>query len=271
MDRESRIPRIRMKKFILPLLFLSSVSFAALRTDDIIITNLPPLECVQTDANGKLVTTGAPCGEGEGSSSVFTASFSNGNSTTIEIGAAGVWKAVGALSFEAAYTNGTPIGSTITFTGWASPLPLTNSWLGPTLNTEAVNYPAVAGTVSFLLSAQSATESDTASLTHTFVNRRFWGTSSEASGYTESDVEALSNELSNSKAKTFSVTAETGEYILWASPVRLGTVTFFAGGFEGGFGSPATVSITNASGYTENFYVYRSAHPGLGTVNLVTQ
>lgn len=259
-----------MKKLFTFFLFaMLGTVHGAMRTDDIIVSNLSPMQCVQTDANSKLITTGSACGSG--GTVIFTATLSDGNSTTVEIGAAGVWKAIGALSFTASYTNGTPIGSTVTFSGWASSLPLTNSWLGPTTNTEAVNYPAIAGTVSFLLSARSSSQTATNTLTHTFVNNRFYGTTTVASGFTEADIEALTTELSNSKAKTFTLTAGASQYLAWASPTRLGTVTFFAGGFEGGFVSPETVSVTNPSGYTENYYIYRSVHTNLGTVNLVTQ
>lgn len=258
-----------MKKLMMVLMIFAGSAHGAFKTDQLTVTGLIPGGCVQATAAGLLEATGSACGSGGGSS--FTATLADGNSASVEIGAAGVWKAVGALSFTATYSNGTPIGSTVTFSGWGSSLPLTNSWAGPTLNSEAVNYPAVAGTVVFSLASQTASSSDTDTLTHTFINRRFWGPSTVASGYTEANVEALSNELSNVIAKTFSVTAGSGEYIVWASPVRLGTVTFFAGGFEGGFGSPETVSITNASGYTENYYVYRSVNSNLGVVNLVTQ
>jgi hypothetical protein len=134
-----------------------------------------------------------------------------------------------------------------------------------------VSYPAVAGTVVFTLNSRKGAETDSDSITHTFVNNRFYGVTTVSSGFTEANVEAATSELSNSKAKTFSTTAGSGEYLIWATPTRLGTVTFAVGGFEGGYLSPETVSITNASGFTENYYVYRSVNSNLGTVNIVTQ
>ena len=144
-------------------------------------------------------------------------------------------------------------------------------YVGPTTNTEAVAYPAaVAGTRAFALTATDGTDNSTSTITYTFVNRRFWGVSTKASGYTEADVEGLAGtELSNSGSKSFSSTTAAGEYIIWASRTALGTRTFTVGGFEGGFQAPETVSITNASGFTENYYVYRSTNSGLGTVNVV--
>ncbi len=258
-----------MKKLLLSLLLVAGMAEAAFKTDQLTVTGLIPGGCVQADSNGLLQTTGSACGSGGGSS--YTATLADANSATIEIGAAGVWKAVGALSFTATYQNGTPIGSTVTFTGWGASLPLTNSWAGPTLNTEAVNYPAVAGTVTFNLASQSSSASDTDALVHTFVNRRFWGVSTVSGSYTEADVEGLAGtELSNSVVKTFSVSPGSGQYIVWSSPSRLGPIEFFVGGFPGGFLGPETVSITNASGYTENYYVYHSVNSNLGSTSVTT-
>lgn len=197
------------------------------------------------------------------------ASFSDALSSTIEIGA-GTWKAIGAITFTATYTNGPATGGYVSKSGWSN-LNMTNSYLGPTSNAEAVSYPAVAGTVQFTLNATNGTDSPTSVITHTFYNRRFWGVSTVTSGFTEADVEGFaSNELSNSKAKTFTVAPGAVEYIVFAYPSRLGTATFTVGGFEGGFNPPETVSITNASGYTENYYVYRSANPNLGSTSVTT-
>lgn len=210
--------------------------------------------------------------EGEVDISLFVpfdiASFSDGNSLTQEIGV-GTWKAIGALSFTATYTAGPATSSTVTYSGWSAlPMGGTN-FQGPTLSVQSVSYPSVAGTVVFTLNSAKGSQSDTATITHTFVNKRFWGVTTVASGFTESDVESLSgSELSNSISKTFNVTAGSSEYIVYAYPSRLGTATFTVGGFEGGFNSPETVSITNASGYTEDYYVYRSVNSALGSTTV---
>lgn len=205
----------------------------------------------------------------QGTSFTFEiASFSDGNSSTIEIGT-GVWKAAGDISFTATYSNGPPIGSTVTITGWSA-LPMSGAGLvGPTASVASLDHPSVAGTRVFTLSATDGTDNDTAAITHTFVNRRFWGVSTTASGFTEGDVEGLAGtELSNSKTKTFSVTPGSGEYIVFAYPSRLGTATASVNGFEGGFNSPETVSVTNGFAFTENFYVYRSVVSNLGATTV---
>ena len=209
----------------------------------------------------------------QGTSFSFTINtFTDNQASTVEMGtASGQWLAAGSMSFSATYNNGPPIGSTVTHTGWSA-LPMTGSFLGPTVSVAIASYPATPGSKTWTLSAQKGSETDTDVITINFYNYRFWGTTIAASGYTEAIVEGIGNsELSNSKAKTFSVTAGTNEYIIWASPTRLGTVTFTVGGFEGGFNSPDTVSLTTPSGYTENFYVYRSANHSLGSTTVTTE
>jgi hypothetical protein len=208
-------------------------------------------------------------------SAVYNASFtfaiatftSTLGTTTVEIGT-GTWKAIGSFTLSATYSNGPAISGYVTHTGWSTLYMGGVGFIGPTTNTEAVTYPAVGSTKVLTLHASDSETTVTSNLTYSFYNRRFWGVSSSTS-LTESEIEALTNELSNSKAKTFTVTANTGEYIYFAYPLRLGTATFTVGGFEGGFESPTTVSVTNSSSYTENYYVYRSTNSGLGATTVV--
>jgi hypothetical protein len=201
------------------------------------------------------------------------ASFTDSLSSTALI-STGTWKAVGALSFTASYTNGPATGGSVSMSGfgnsWGSSLTLTNTYQGPTVNTEVVNYPAAPGTASFTLSATDGSDNDTEVLYRYFYNYRFWGVTTDLSGFTEADVEGLAgSELSNSRAKSFTVAPSAGQYILYAYPTRLGAATFTIGGFEGGFEAAETVSITNSGGYTENYYVYRSINSGLGSTTVV--
>lgn len=197
------------------------------------------------------------------------ASFGDSLSSTQEIGS-GVWKTAGAITFSASYTNGPPTSSTITYSGWSN-LVMTTPFTSK-VSAQAVNYPAVSGTVVFTLNSSKSAESATQTITHTFVNRIFYGVTTVSSGYTEANVEALAGtDLQDSKSKTFSVSPGASEYILFAYPTRLGTATFTVGGFEGGFQSPVTVSVTNASGYTENYYAYRSTNLNLGSTTVVAQ
>lgn len=203
----------------------------------------------------------------EGTTFLFSiASFSDSQSTPQLIGS-GQWKAIGEISFTASYTNGPPTSAYISKSGWSN-LTLSSPYTS-IVSAEAVNYPSVASYVLFTLNAAKSSESDTETQYVYFYNYIWYGVSTVASGYSEADVEGLANNtISNTKGRSFTVEPITGEYIIYALPTRLGTVTFWVGGFEGGFQSPETVSVTNTSGYTEDYYVYRSTNSGLGSTTV---
>lgn len=98
-----------------------------------------------------------------------------------------------------------------------------------------------------------------------FANKRYWGVGTvDASGIDDAFVLGLSSELSTSKAKTMTVTANAGQYIYYCIPARFGTPVFYVGGFEGGFALIKTFDFTNASGYKESYAVWRSENHSLG-------
>ena len=206
--------------------------------------------------------------------SFLITSFNDNQSSTVEIGT-GDWKAIGALTFTAAYQNGPPTSSTVQIqsgvTAWASPLDMGGpNYTGPTVNTEAVPFRGTIGSVVFRLTSATASENDTDNETVNMYNRRHWGVTTQTSGYDSADIGNFdSNELSNSRSKTFTVSPGATEYIVYSYATRLGTATFTVGGFEGGFESPETVSRTNDSGFVENFYVYRSTNLNLGSTTVV--
>lgn len=129
------------------------------------------------------------------------------------------------------------------------------------------NYKVFASTLTNL--GNSTLQLSTSS---TIIDRLYYGITTDTSGFNEADVEGLANStVSNDNTQTWgSVTAGSGEYLLFAFPTRLGIPTFFVGGFEGGFESPETVSVTNVNGYAENYYVWRSTNANLGATVVTT-
>lgn len=103
-----------------------------------------------------------------------------------------------------------------------------------------------------------------------FYNNAIWGVASAPQTVDSTFVMGLSNKtLTNSRSRTINVNAASGQHIWYAVPTRLGACTFTVGGFAGGFSSRETVSVTNNSGYTENYYVYKSDNTGLGSTSVV--
>lgn len=118
-------------------------------------------------------------------------------------------------------------------------------------------------------SASHAPATSIKTVTLSFLNRCFYGAS--ASGTVDGlFVTGLANKiLTGTRARTITVNAASGEYIWYCVPTRLGACSFKVGGFDGGFEAAQTISVTNASGYTENYYVYRSTNSGLGNTTIV--
>ena len=111
------------------------------------------------------------------------------------------------------------------------------------------------------------------STSSTIIDPLYYGVTTKTDTFLEADIEGLgTNEVTNDNTQTWDeVTAAGGEYLLFSFPTRLGIPTFFVGGFEGGFESPETVSVTNVNGYTEDYYVWRSTNSGLGATTVETQ
>jgi hypothetical protein len=198
--------------------------------------------------------------------SFSVSAFSDGQNSPQLIGT-GEWKAAGDISFTASYANGPATSAYIAKSGWTN-LTLSTPFTAIT-SAEAVNYPSVGSSVTFTLNASKGASSDTETQSVAFYNYIYYGVST-ATTFDEADVEALATSvISNTKGRTITETAGASDYIVYALPSRLGTVTFTVGGFEGGFESPETVSLTNSAGFTEDYYVYRSTNADLGLTTVV--
>lgn len=124
----------------------------------------------------------------------------------------------------------------------------------------------------YTLQVGDGIESDSRNTNVYFRNKRYWDAAPIPGSINSAFILSLShNELNESKSKTFTVDAGTDEYIWFIYPKRSGIATFWVGGFEGGFEAPITVSFTNSSTYTEDYYVYRSTNPNLGSTTVTAQ
>lgn len=105
----------------------------------------------------------------------------------------------------------------------------------------------------------------------TFLNGIYYGGAAMPEALNSAFVLSLTKNLRSTKHPSFTVNAYAGEYIYYCLPKRLGACSFSVGGFTGGFFLADTISFTNASGYTEEYYIYRSDSAGLGktTVNIM--
>ena len=225
--------------------------------------------------------------------SSFTESELGASSTDKLIGS-GNYKSAGAVTFTITYVNGPATAGDIDATstvGWTSNKIAMSAFTtdetstqAQTTNPQAIAYPTSLGTSSsygarqtFSLSDFSdgtTTESDSFSKYIEFSNQVHYGKTSTASSYDSADIDGLAtSEITNDNTQTWnSVTAGSGEYLLFAMPTRLGVPTFWVGGIEGGFESPETVSnYENDNGFQENYYVWRSTSANLGATVVETK
>ena len=111
--------------------------------------------------------------------------------------------------------------------------------------------------------------SATKSTSITFLNGVYWGAKAAPGSYDSAFVLTLTKGLQGNKNKTFTATAGADEYLYYALPTRYGAVTFNVGGFDGGFTKVATIEFTNASGYKENYDIYKSDNANLGSQTVI--
>lgn len=115
-----------------------------------------------------------------------------------------------------------------------------------------------------LVATDEREATSTKTTTISFCNGVYYGVGAAQDAYDSAFVLGLTKNLRSNKLTSVTVTAGAGEYIFYCLPKRMGTCTFKVGGFEGGFELVATMSFTNASGYTEDYYIYKSVNANLG-------
>ena len=111
----------------------------------------------------------------------------------------------------------------------------------------------------------------TGSTAVTFCNGIYTGVVQGSSQPSRDTLLALTKKLQNSRALTFTATADAGWYLICALPSRLGTPAFKDKdtGFEAGFSKMyPNISFENGSGYTENYDIWLSSKSGLGTITV---
>ena len=118
---------------------------------------------------------------------------------------------------------------------------------------------------------RGATAEKTTSLT--FLNGIYYGVAEEPNTYDSAFLldgidRGLKKTLRNSKLTSFSESAGGNEYIYYCLPKRMGTCSFKVGGFDGGFTLVDTIAFTNAFGYSEDYFIYRSDNTGLGQTSV---
>ncbi len=134
---------------------------------------------------------------------------------------------------------------------------------GSPVTGNSKQYTGVTTGTTYTLNVSDGQTSASKSVSVSFANRIYYGAAADLTAVTN-----LTSVLSNNAERTITVDAGAGQYIIYAIPARLGDVTFFVSGFEGGFEDPMEQTLTNGSGYQESYKVYRSTRAGLGETTI---
>ena len=158
------------------------------------------------------------------------------------------------------------IGSIQTITlGWSLNKEATEQNINGTAVTgNSKQFASVTADTAYTLNVSDGQTSASKTIGVYFKNRIYYGAAANLSNVTALDGSVLSDD----PERTITVNAGAGEYIIYAIPARLGDVTFFVSGFEGGFEDPEEQTLTNGSGYQEEYKVYRSTNANLGNTTV---
>ena len=141
--------------------------------------------------------------------------------------------------------------------------------LDSALRTYTYSAPITSNTT-FTLSATDGTTPITKSTSVTFMNKRYWGAFANNT-ITDEEILGLSQELSTSRAQSRVFDCTGGKYFYFV--IRedyCSRITFNVGGLSFSDIAVETRSITNASGHTDNYKIYRCNNLQTGSaINVV--
>lgn len=217
------------------------------------------------------------------------ATYSDGEISPQLIGS-GVWELAGNVTWTMTYNNGPPTAGDIilqsddtSYTYWTTnPQVLTTPFATDTSDL-ATNYPTIKDKyVRFHLDVDKGAENAQQDEFVFFYNLIWWGESTVGTGLTEANVEAVGYSLvSNTIARTVSLAPTASEYLVYAYPNSYtdllygsdyetnGNTSFRYNGLSVAMNRDnGALSITNSSGYNENYEVYVSTLTNLGAYQL---
>lgn len=113
--------------------------------------------------------------------------------------------------------------------------------------------------------------SATKSLSFSFLPKVYYGASALLDEYDSEFILGLDkSELKSSKSGIYTLNITTGKYGFIAMPVSFNfNGVPKIGGFDTELVDCGTISHTNASGYTQNYKLWRTGQPGLGSASMV--
>ena len=167
---------------------------------------------------------------------------------------------------------GTVINS-ITF-NWVLNKQISSQSLTGILNLESTDRTATYSTPlstnkTFTLSVTDGQNTASASKAYRFMPKVYCGVAGIAT-YDSAFVVALGGTLKTSKVGTYTKNVGANEYMYIACPTSYGKPSVVKiGGFDTELTDCGTISVTNESGYTQNYYLMRTPHDDTGSTTMV--
>lgn len=167
-------------------------------------------------------------------------------------------------------------GQTITsvFLNWALNKPMTslslNNGIG-SIPADSNSYThsgqSITSNRTYTLTAGDGTGTDSASTSIQFQDKRYWGTSPNATLDSAGILGLGSSEFATTRQTTKTINGG-GQYIHILTPVSQGLPSFKVNGLDNNAFTITTVSFTNASGFTSNYYDSRTNTVQFGSLQI---
>lgn len=139
----------------------------------------------------------------------------------------------------------------------------------PTLTSVKLTGLSLSASKTFTLTVEDAKQSASKNLAVNFYKGIYYGVGESIT--TSDEIVALTRKLQSGRATSFTVNAGATQYIWFCLPTDYGTPSFVVGGFEGGFTKTGSVSVTNSSGHTESYDIWKSDNTNLGTTTVTVR
>ena len=121
-------------------------------------------------------------------------------------------------------------------------------------------------TKNFVLTVSDGENVVTANKKISFLNKAYWGSSVEPDEYNSAFILGLvNNKLISSSKGDYTMSVGAGEYGYFAVPTTMKFTTIWVNGFQADVNEVATVSFTNASGYTSTYTILKTSQSALGS------
>ena len=146
---------------------------------------------------------------------------------------------------------------------------LTNCDIGLEDRTASYDTP-FSNNKSFTLTISDGVNNASSTKSFTFLPKVYYGAAEDVESYDSEFIVGLGGSLKSGKSGTYNLTIGSNKYGFIAVPTSYGKISVVKiGGFDTEMIDCGTISVTNSSGYTQNYYLSKTPQPNLGTISMI--